>query len=414
MTASVCVVGAGVSGCAAARALAPDFDVTVVDRAGVAAGTTARAAGLVTLAPAYADAPAVPRHAAEFFRAYDGTRGFAYEEVAGLGLIAEGGGETARLRVDRLRGEGVDVAFLDPAAVRERFPRSRTDPLDGGVRHGGVGVLDPRALAASLAADAEARGATFRTGTEVTGLAVDGGAVRGVRVDAGGPPETLRADAVVVAAGWRTEPLLRDAVTLPVRPYRTQCVVLDPPTPAGDGFPVGWIPAREVYFRPRADGRVLVGGGAAATDDPAGASRGADPAFRDRALTALADFFEGFDGARVAEGWAGVDCGTPDARPVVDAPADAPDGLVVAAGFHGKGVMTAPVTASLVRELVAEEVGAPGEASAPGEARGADGDDADLPREAFSLARFDADSRSPDFRFVSIAEGEGEGEEGRE
>ena len=401
MAATVCVVGAGVTGCAAARALAavPGFDVRVVDRGGVAEGTTARAAGLASLAPAYADAPAVARYATEFFRAYDGTRGFAYHERPGIGLVAEGGGDAARRRVDRLRERGVDTAYLDPVAVRERFPRVRTSPIDGGVRHGSVGTLDPRALASALAADAEERGATFRTDAEVTGLAVEDGAVRGVRI---GANDRLPADAVVVVAGWHTEPLLRDRVTLPVRPYRAQCVVVDPPDPVGEAFPVGWIPDREVYFRSWGDGRLLVGGGATAVDDPAGASRDADPAFEDHALTTLSEFFEGFDadGSRVAEGWAGVDAGTPDARPVVDAPADAPDGLVVATGFHGKGVMTAPATAALVRQLAAGVV----DERREGEREAAGIDASDLPRGTFSLDRFD--SRSPDFRFVSIEEGD--------
>ena len=411
MTATVCVVGAGVTGCAAARELAavPGFDVRVVDRGGVAGGTTAHAAGLASLAPAYADVPAVARHATEFFRAYDGTRDFVYRERPGLGLVAEGGGGAARRRVDRLRERGVEAAYLDPDAVHECFPRVRTAPVDGGVRHENVGTLNPRALASSLAADAEARGVTFHTETAVTDLAVADGTVQGVRVETGDDDDVdgplLRADAVVVAAGWRTEPLLRDDATLPIRPYRAQCVVVDPPDPVGEAFPVGWIPDREVYFRPWGDDRLLVGGGATAVDDPAGASREADPAFEDRALSVLSEFFEGFDagGARVAEGWAGVDAGTPDARPVVDAPSHAPDGLVVAAGFHGKGVMTAPVTAALVRELAVEEVRENG-----ADVSGTDAVDAeapDIPRGSFSLDRFG--SRSPDFRFVSIEEADG-------
>ncbi|WP_154020450.1 FAD-dependent oxidoreductase [Halorubrum halophilum] len=91
------------------------------------------------------------------------------------------------------------------------------------------------------------------------------------------------------------------------------------------------------------------------------------------------------DGAlRVVDGWAGIDGATPDTRPIIDSPGDAPDGLVIAAGFHGRGVMSAPVARRLIRSLVAAE-------------------DSPLPSEPFSLDRFS--SRSPDFEFMSISAG---------
>jgi glycine/D-amino acid oxidase-like deaminating enzyme len=60
---------------------------------------------------------------------------------------------------------------------------------------------------------------------------------------------------------------------------------------------------------------------------------------------------------------------------------DAPDGLVIAAGFHGTGVMDSPCIATAVRSLVTGE-------SAP------------FALDRFELARFD--SRSSDFDFTSL------------
>jgi glycine/D-amino acid oxidase-like deaminating enzyme len=57
-------------------------------------------------------------------------------------------------------------------------------------------------------------------------------------------------------------------------------------------------------------------------------------------------------GAGVAETWAGVIDGTPDALPVIDAPASRP-GLVIAAGFSGHGFGLGPGAGRLAAELAA-------------------------------------------------------------
>lgn len=64
---------------------------------------------------------------------------------------------------------------------------------------------------------------------------------------------------------------------------------------------------------------------------------------------------------------------------IVDAPAEAPDGLVVATGFHAGGIMTSPAAGAAIRELVAD-------------------DPAPFPLDSFALDRFD--TREPDFEFV--------------
>ena len=194
------------------------------------------------------------------------------------------------------------------------------------------------------------------------------------------------ADHVVVAAGWRTEELLRDVYQIPVQPYRTQCIVLEPDEPLSDEFPMGWIPGQHVYFRAELNGDLLVGGWSFAEDDPESASVQEDESFREHVASLLPRFFSEFDGAGVVNGWAGIDGATPDTFPIIDAPADAPDGLVVATGFNGRGIMTSPVAATLVGDFVR-------------------GDDPRLPTDPFDIERFD--SRSPDFRFISISAGDG-------
>lgn len=380
MGSDVLVVGAGVVGCAIARDLASDHDVRVLERDAVGSGATDRGAGEVTVTPTYTDYPAVGDHANDFFRTYDGTGDFWYVESGSVELVPPDREGEARRRAERLADEGFDTAFLEPETVESRYPRFDVSNYVGAVYHGETGFTDPPTLVRALADDATQRGATIETGVEVTGLDVADGEVRGVETSDG----TIAADHVVVAAGWRTTDLLADILELPVRPYRTQCAVFSPDQPLSDDFPLGWVPGEHVYFRRKRDGDLLVGGFSFAENEPATASRDSDEAFRTHALERLSAFLDPFDDPTLVDHWAGVDAATPDTRPIIDAPGDAPDGLVVATGFHGRGIMTAPAAATAVRALVTRE-------------------ETDVPLEPFRLDRLD--SRARDFEFTSISDG---------
>lgn len=383
----VVIVGGGVSGCAIARSLAPERDVLVLEREGIATGgATALAAGEVTMTPSYSDLPAVANHAMDFLREFDGTGAFSFHERPSVELVESDREGEARRRADRLSTAGFPVSFLEPAAVEEIHPRLSLDEFAGVVRHEDTGFVDPYTFAIELKAAAADRGAHFETDRTVTDVRVDDGTVLGVETENG----RIDADRVVVAAGWRTRDLLEGLIEVPIRPYRTQVVVLEPDPPIDRSVPMGWIPGRHIYFRPEINGDLVVGGWSFAEEDPEGASANEDEEFRDHVADLVPTFLEDFDRAGFVDGWAGVDAATPDTRPIVDAPPDAPAGLVVATGFHGRGIMTAPVTATVVRELILDE-------------------EPTLPHEAFELDRFD--SRGSEFPFFSISSGDTDYEE---
>ncbi|WP_290810673.1 FAD-binding oxidoreductase [Halovivax sp.] len=377
----VAIVGGGVIGCAVARALAPDYDVTLFEKGQLAAEATALAAGEITMLSSYEDYPEIGWHAVEFFREYDGTGSFSYTEVPSIGFVPSGRADEKRRYARRLREDGIPATYLDRETASERYPTFDFAGLDGVVEHEVSGFVDPYTFAIELQNDARADGATVHTETPVRELVVDDGRVTGLETDAG----SVDADHVVVAAGWRTRRFLLEHAPVPVRPYRTQCIVLEPREPLPDGFPMGWYPGEHVYFRAEHNGDLLVGGWSFAEDDPEGASADEDEAFRHHVADLVPTFLDGFEDAGYVNGWAGVDGATPDTRPIVDAPPDAPDGLLVATGFNGRGVMTAPVAATAIRSLVA-------------------GEDAPFPMEPFSIERFD--TRSDDFEFISISAGD--------
>ncbi len=46
------------------------------------------------------------------------------------------------------------------------------------------------------------------------------------------------------------------------------------------------------------------------------------------------------------------DTATPDTEPIIDAPEAAPNGLIIATGFHGCGIMASPAVGRGVRSLI--------------------------------------------------------------
>jgi sarcosine oxidase subunit beta len=377
--ADVIVVGGGIAGIAVARELATDHEVVVIEKDQVASEASGLAAGLIGLRATYPDIPAISDYAADFFESYDGTGQFSYERREYVRLIPPEAEVNVHKEVSTA-DDGHAGTFLSPGEVQRRHRRVNTAAFAGAIEYPaapGHGWLDPFTFATTMRDDAEARGATIHTETSVTDLIVEDDRVVGVEMSGG----TIRAPLVIVAAGWWTPRLLDDYVELPVQPYRTQCIVLDPGEDVSN-LPMGSLPEEHLYWRPEQNGDLLVGGWSFPVDTPNSASQTEDEAFRDHVAAIVPQIFDGMDEAGFVNGWAGVDAATPDTHPIIDTPPNAPRGLVVATGFHGRGVMTSPITATAVRSLVTNE-------------------DTPFPLDPFRLDRFA--SRSPDFEFQSIS-----------
>lgn len=376
----VIVVGAGVVGCAVARELAVDRDVLVVEEGAVGGGASGMAAGLTAPTLFAHDRPALARHANEFLGAFSGTEGFEYHARPRLELAPPESEGVAREQADRMASSGFPVSFVDAEAIAERYPAFDVERFAGAVEIADAGFVDDTYVyTRALARDAEARGAEIRTGLRATGVATADGRVAGIET----PDGPIEAPNVVVATGWRARDLLADVVHLPTRPFLLQAVSVDLSRGLGSDFPLGRLPSEGIYFRPQVDGRLRLGGGEYLVDDPrdlaAGVEdaerveermaatgrtaqevvdNGVDETFRERVCEVAPRFLREFSDpseVELAAGWGSVDAATADGEPIIDEPADAPDGLVVATGFNGLGITKSPVAATAVRSLVTGE-----------------------------------------------------------
>jgi D-hydroxyproline dehydrogenase subunit beta len=229
----VVIVGSGVVGASCAYELAlAGVRVLVVDRGGLAGGTTASGEGNVLVS----DKPPGPEldlarasvarwadYAAEL------SEGFEYEPKGGI-VIASDDASRAPLAdlVSRHRDVGVSAQLLDGAGMRELEPHLAHD-LDLGAHYPDDAQVQPVLASSALLADARRLGAQVRLGCEVLGFEHDaGGRVVAVRTAEG----TFGAGAVVNAAGpWSTAVARLAGSDLPVRPRKGHLLVTAPVGP---------------------------------------------------------------------------------------------------------------------------------------------------------------------------------------
>jgi sarcosine oxidase subunit beta len=244
-----------------------------------------------------------------------------------------------RDQVAEMQALGLDVEAVEPTTLGARYPALDTDGLTACGVARSAGTVDPEAVVDTLAARARSAGATIRTGTPVS-LA----GPRTVETPDGVEP----AESVVVAAGPATDTLVTDVgVPLALGTYRAQALVT---TPLNQDLPSFYDASRECYWRPHGEG-LLVGDGAHAVA-PEHCDRDADESFVRSALARLSEATSLDEAPAVERAWAGCCTATPDRDPLVGPVAD---GLWVATGWQGHGLMRAPAIGEVVADGLCAE-----------------------------------------------------------
>ncbi|GAA4247836.1 GcvT family protein [Dactylosporangium darangshiense] len=359
------VVGGGVAGCSIAYHLARLgwTDVLLLEQHALTEGTTWHSAGFVGQLRSTVSQTRMIMYSSGLYAELRELTGLdpGWRGVGGLRLA------TTAERVEELRRHasaattyGLDMALLGPAETLDRLPLLNVADVRLAGWLPGDGWLEPARLAAALAAGAERLGVRIATGVRVTGVAVEGGRVRGVVTAAG----TIAADVVVNAAGAAAGHVGRLAgVELPIVPIKHQYVVTDPLGEASTmDVPTVRDPDRIVYFRGAEDTALLVGGYVRAPA-PWRPGTGA-PLDEPRTLFEpdMAKFAESWDNARhrvpalreldVARVVHGPEAFTPDGEFLLGETPVA--GFWVAAGFCVHGLAAAGGVGKVMAEWIAE------------------------------------------------------------
>ena len=360
----VLVLGAGALGMACAHQLAVSgHTVTVLDRGQVAGGTTAFAAGILSLGLVDAHDRHLTRMTMEGLTLLDREHPVSGADTGpllhrpGSFIVAPPGAETAAVWeiAKGLAAMDATHGFVEPTEWAEAMAsRGMTVHVDDVTT---VLSLPEDAWALStegtqtLARAAKALGVRMRTGADVAGLVREGGKVTGAVMSDGRP---LMADAVVVAFGPWSRPFLdRIGLRLPCRAYRTHAAVLR--TTAPMDAPIVHDTALGFYLRPEGPDHLLVGNGTRTEPtDPEGFTNDAENWFLEGIAERVPRRFPALAEASLQNAWRGVLAGVPDRRPLVGAHPDAP-GLWLCTGDNGFGFMRSYALGACLAAAVSAE-----------------------------------------------------------
>ena len=318
----VVVIGAGVTGCSCALALAEGgLRVRVHEARQVASGASGRNGGFALRGAAlpyhWARREIGPESAAKLWRLTERYLD-RMEELAGDALrrsgslkLAAGEDELEELRGDfnALREDGFEVDWVD------ELEAPLGDLFLGAIRHPTDGALQPARWVRRLAGRAVAAGAEIVEESRVESL------------------DELDADHIVIATDGYTSGLV-PALDAAIQPIRGQVIVTEPlgrrlfdcPHYARWGFD---------YWQQTEDDRLVLGG---RRDVALKNEQTAEELVTEPIQQALETFAEQLLGEppRVSHRWAGIFGATEDRLPLVG-PVPGHDGLWVAAGYSGHG-----------------------------------------------------------------------------
>ncbi len=253
---------------------------------------------------------------------------------------------TWRAEVNKL--EGVDSKVIDPGEVKRLVPYMDTSedvrfPILGALYHPPGGIIRHDAVVWGYARAADAYGAHIHQGTEVVGIDVDGGRVRGVHTNRG-----FVATPVVIncTAGWST--LISDmaGVAMPITTFPLQAAVTEPVKPfLGPVIVSGTL---HVYVSQTDRGELVFG--ASVDPYPSYSTRGSLEFVEELAAHVL-ELMPSIASLRVLRQWAGLCDMTPDYSPIMGfTPVE---GFYLDVGWGTYGFKAGPVSGEALARLVA-------------------------------------------------------------
>ena len=350
-TADILVVGGGVIGCAIAYELAKaGLAVTLVERG--TPGCEASSAGAGMLAPQAESSAASPRLGLGLAsKALYADLALELRERTGLDIEYETGGNlhcfldegdeaVGRAACAWQREAGLKAELLSRADALALEPDLSPEVRGALFLPEDHWVNNPR-LVTALATAAALERVRFVTG-EATVLVRAGDRVTGVQVG----EDQIRAALVVLAAGaWSGQLAATAGLRLPVGPVRGQIVCLE-------GIPRRHrhlLHIKDHYLVSRVNGEILIG----ASVEWAGFAKQVTAEYVRSALDAAIRLVPALARLPIKATWAGFRPWAPDELPVIG-PWPGLEGLVVATGHFRNGILLAPITGRLIRELLVD------------------------------------------------------------
>ncbi|MBN9071580.1 MAG: FAD-binding oxidoreductase [Rhizobiales bacterium] len=259
------------------------------------------------------------------------------------------GVEAAKTRVELQRSLGAGTVFLDPGALKEKFPWLNVDDLGGGSWGSrDEGWFDSMGLLNGFRRAARMSGVEY-IDNAVTGLGLADSRVTTVRLATG---ETVSCGTLVNAAGPRAQQIAAMAgLSIPVRPYKRYSFVFSSATPIPGKMP-NVIDLSGTFVRP--EGELFLTGNTPQNDGPADYDdfEMHHEEFDDHIWPALWHRIPAFDALRVQTCWTGhYEYNMLDHNGIVGFHPEVTN-FMFANGFSGHGLQQSPAVGRAVSELI--------------------------------------------------------------
>jgi sarcosine oxidase subunit beta len=365
MNADAVVIGGGLIGAAVAYYLSKEnVSVTVLERSGVASGTSGACSGKIWFST---KRPGLHLELAlvssELHRQLVNELEYPIEQYdKGEMLLVETETELRFMEgfVKEQKQTGIEIRFLTKREIREMQPFLAADRL-AAVSYSPMGMaINPMSLNFGLLKQAEKMGAKIFRDTVVENIRMVSSRVQAVLTNRG----EIEANYVINAAGVFA-PAVGTMIGLqvPITPIRGQILVTEPIKP------IVRVPTLEVSYlafkrnpdlAPKSEkvdvtcglsqnpkGNVYI----AVTKEFVGLNNETTPMGISMMARRALDFFPGLSPAKVIRSYAGLRPYTPDGLPIMGT-VPGMEGFIMAAGHGGDGVTLAPVTGKLISELI--------------------------------------------------------------
>ena len=246
---------------------------------------------------------------------------------------------------------GLNIHWLDKDALLEVIPDLNPNGLIGGTHSPDDGNASPLLAIHAFYRHAKRLGTEFLFDETVTGIAIKGGRVRGVKTDKG----EYGADVVINAAGpWAREVGQMVGLDVPVRPDSHEAAVTEAVARFLDPMVVDIRPAvgsTNYYFYQHYTGQIVF----CITPSPNiwGKDTRETSIFLPMVARRMVDLMPCLKNLRVRRAWRGLYPMTPDGFPIVGWSKEA-NGFLLAVGMCGQGFMLGPGLGELLARLVTD------------------------------------------------------------
>ncbi|MDM3846667.1 MAG: glycine oxidase ThiO [Aphanizomenon gracile PMC644.10] len=230
--------------------------------------------------------------------------------------------------------------WLDQDAINQYQPGLGADVV-GGWWYPEDGQVDNRALIKVLRTAADSLGVVCQDGITVAGISQQQGKVIGVQTNTG----LFRADHYLLTAGAWVNQLL----PLPVRPRKGQMLSLRVPDFLTELPLTRVLFGENIYIVPRRNRSIIIG----ATSEDVGFTAHNTPRGIQNLLQSAIRLYPQLENYPIQELWWGFRPATPDELPILGH--SNCDNLTFATGHYRNGILLAPITATLIADLICEQ-----------------------------------------------------------